>query len=105
MGQGAEWGGLRVVEMGGEWGGTARELLGLKHFGYQPIGRSTVTDIRFGPSDPGLARGATLQSYNQMLREKAHLGKEIISELVDSRVSDLHSSIHGFDRSTLRPVR
>jgi len=84
---------------------TARELLGLKHFGYEPLPGTSTADIVFVPTDRNKANRATLQSYNEMLTRKAHLGKDIINELIDVRIVGLNDAIQNFDRGTLRPPR
>lgn len=80
---------------------TAREILGLLHFGYSLKPQSTA--LKLVCTDPAKAQTATIEDYDLFMRGKEQIGADSIRSIL---VMDpaLKSEIHGFDRSRLRHV-
>lgn len=85
-------GNTRSLE-GGRISVTARELLGLRCFGYAPEpGRSTA-DVVFRPVNAALALAGALESYAAMLASSAAQRSAMLRDMVDPRVKDLMADI------------
>jgi hypothetical protein len=80
---------------------TAREILGLLHFGYSVKQQSTA--LKLVCTDPGKAQAATIQAYDTLMKGKEKMGADSIRSIL---VMDpaLRNEIQGFDRSRLRHV-
>ena len=80
---------------------TAREILGLLHFGYTV--KQQGAQVKLVCTDQGKAQGATIQAYDTMMKAHAGQGADSIRSIL---VLDpaLQNEIKGFDRSRLRHV-
>jgi len=83
---------------------TARELLGLRRFGYQGERQNDGRTV-FRCTEPQTARGATLTQYVTMMNEAEHLGANSVSGLISEAVPGLNAQIRSFDRTKLRLVK
>jgi hypothetical protein len=82
---------------------TARELLGLLHYGYKVERGGSETIIV--PKDPTLARNSTITDYWDFMVKKTNEGSGIIRELLDTSLkANLHAELLAFDKSKLRHV-
>jgi hypothetical protein len=86
---------------------TAREVLGLLHFGYSMT--QGPASLWFTCTDVGKANAATVQEYSSFAREQEALGPDSIRSLlvVDSALTldpALKKEIEGYDKSKLRHV-
>jgi len=80
---------------------TAREILGLLHFGYEVNRAGGV--VRFEPKNLHLARNANLVDYWKHIQEKSRLGAGIIREMLDRELKrDVHAEIESFDKRKLK---
>ena len=80
---------------------TAREILGLLHFGYkleQQSGR-----VRLIPQNPSAAQGATLEAYDAFMKEMQAKGANSIVSLLKMNPA-LQKDIQNFDKTTLKHV-
>lgn len=80
---------------------TAREILGVLHFGYSLATRSDTTWLV--PVDTGKADGATVEAYAALMEEELRKGSDSIRRLLQLDPK-LQRQIHEFDRSALRHV-
>lgn len=80
---------------------TAREILGILHFGYSFATRSVTS--RLVPVDTGKADAATVEAYAQLMQEESLKGSDSIRSVLQLDPK-LQKQIHEFDRSTLRHV-
>ena len=82
---------------------TARELLGLREFGYEgerlPDGRTI-----FRCTDNEAAQGATLKAYADVMEKAASLGANSVTGLIGEIMPGLNEEIRSFDRGKLKPV-
>lgn len=82
---------------------TAREILGLIHFGYQSTRERD--SVLFTPKDTARARGANLVDYWKHIQEKSQLKTGVILELLDRELkANIHAELLAFDKSKLRHV-
>lgn len=80
---------------------TAREILGLLHFGYkleQQSGR-----VRLMPQNPSAAQGATLEAYDAFMKEMQAKGANSIVSLLKMNPA-LQKDIQNFDKTKLKHV-
>jgi len=80
---------------------TAREILGVLHFGYSFATRSDTS--RLVPVDTGKADAATVEAYDQLMQRASSKGPDSIRSVLQLD-SKLQAQIQAFDRSTLRHV-
>lgn len=82
---------------------TAREMLGLLHYGYKiENGRD---ETLFVPKDPAFAHKSTITDYWDFMVEKSRQGSAIIRDLLDKGLkASLHAELLAFDKSSLRRV-
>lgn len=78
---------------GGRMVVTARELLGLRRFGYAPEHGPSTADIVFKPVNRALALGASLEAYAAILAGPAAQRATMLREMVDPGVNDLMAEI------------
>jgi hypothetical protein len=80
---------------------TAREILGLLHFGYSLEKRSSP--LKLVCRAPAKAQTATIQDYDDFMKGKEQAGADSIRSIL---VMDpaLQNEIQSFDRSKLRHV-
>lgn len=80
---------------------TAREILGLLHFGYAL--RQQRDGVKLVCTQPSTAQAATLQAYDRFMAGKQAIGADSIRSVL---VMDpaLKDQIQGFDRARLRHV-
>ena len=78
---------------------TAREILGLLHFGY----KFQKEISRYVCADAGTARGATVEEYDRYMKTVQAEGPDAIRKILtmDAKLQD---EIHTFDHSRLRKV-
>jgi hypothetical protein len=86
---------------------TAREILGLFHFGYSMT--QGPASLCFTCTDVAKADAATLQEYSSFMKHQAAMGPDSIRSLlvVDSALTldpAMKKAIEGFDKSRLRRV-
>lgn len=81
---------------------TAREILGILHFGYSFATRSDTS--RLVPVDTSKADAATIEAYDQLMREESSKGSNSIRSILQLDPK-LQKQIHDFDRSTLSHVK
>jgi len=86
---------------------TAREVLGLLHFGYSMT--QGPSSLWFKCTDAAKANAATVQEYSSFMREQEAVGPDSIRSLlvVDSALTldpAMKKEIEGFDKSRLRHV-
>jgi len=79
---------------------TAREILGLLHFGYS-LERQGAK-VRLVCSDSAVAKAATIEAYEELMKRAK--GKESIREFIDPAILELNAEIQGFDKAKLRHV-
>ncbi len=80
---------------------TAREILGLLHFGYSP--KQHPNGVKLVCSNPNKARTSTFQAYDQFMQGKEKAGPNSIRTLL-AMDPTLKSEIQEFDRSRLNHV-
>ena len=81
---------------------TAREILGVLHFGYS-LKQQPGVPLRLVCADSAKAQGATIEAYNSFMEDQQAAGSDSIRSIL---VMDpaLKNEIEGFDRSLLRHV-
>jgi len=80
---------------------TAREILGLLHFGYSL--KQLPGSLKLVCTDPVKAEAATIQAYDSFMKDKQRKGPDSIRSIL---VMDpaLKNDIQGFDRTRLKHV-
>jgi hypothetical protein len=82
---------------------TAREILGLLHYGYET--QRVGSDVQFVPRDRGVAQRSNITDYWDFMVEKSRQGAGLVRELLDKELkANLHAELLAFDRSKLRKV-
>jgi hypothetical protein len=86
---------------------TAREVLGLLHFGYAM--KQGPASLWFTCTDVAKANAATVEEYSSFMKDQEAMGPDSIRALlvVDSALTvdpAMKKEIEGFDKSTLRHV-
>ncbi|HTO69366.1 MAG TPA: hypothetical protein VMR31_05845 [Myxococcota bacterium] len=79
---------------------TAREILGLLHFGYSL--ERQAGKLRLVCADSAAAQSATIEAYDRLMRESK--GRESIRALIDPAFLELNAEIASFDKSKLKHV-
>jgi hypothetical protein len=85
---------------------TAREMMGLLHFGYrfdQKPGRLFLV-CRDDPAGVQKARNATIEDYDAYMKKMQAKGPDSIRSVIAPEIQALHSEIQSFDRSRLKHV-
>ena len=80
---------------------TAREILGLLHFGYKLTKEAKRTTYEC--VNAGAARGASIEEYDRYMKEMQAQGPDSIRSIL-AMDSNLQGEIHSFDKSNLRKV-
>jgi hypothetical protein len=81
---------------------TAREILGLLHFGYEVRKEGGKTRLLCG--DEAAAKNATIQEYDSFMKGLQDKGPQSIRFLLSSVKDHLHLEVQTFDRTQLRHV-
>ena len=82
---------------------TARELLGLRQFGYQGIQQANG-HVLFRCTNPTTAQTATLKAYTTLMAGAENLGANSVTGLIQEIMPGLNKEIRSFDRMKLRHV-
>jgi hypothetical protein len=78
---------------------TAREILGVLHFGYELD--ESKTPLRFVCKDASAAERATIEDYDSYMKRMEAKGPDSIRSVLDMR---LQKEVQSFDKSALRHV-